>query len=81
MEFEKVGRVEGTSGDWLGAGAPRKEGLQGYVERICFSDRREANPWRLRTKLPVLYAPENKHRSTCGALDSASAAGFERNLR
>jgi hypothetical protein len=34
------------------------------VERICFPDRREANPWRLRTKLPVLYAPENKHRST-----------------
>jgi hypothetical protein len=34
---------------------------------ICFPGRREADPWRLRTKLPVLYAPENKHQSAYGA--------------
>src|SRR5258708_23473026 len=35
-----------------------------YVARIFFPDRRESSTWRQRTKLPVLYAPENKHRST-----------------
>jgi hypothetical protein len=50
------------------------------VERICFPDRRKANPWRLRTKLPVLYAPENKHRSTFGARDDAGYSSLRHRL-